>query len=214
MISLFGKTNELINKIDSFIDLITEASLHFKAAIQYYIDNRVAEFNERYAIIVDYENKADALRIDVESQLYSQTLIPESRGDVLGILESMDTVIDWSKSTIQNFSIEKPVIPENLRQKFLELTESVVKAVEALSHSTRAYFYNINAVKDHLHIVKYYEKESDKNSEKIKREIFSMDIDLGQKIQLSYFIRHIDSMADMAEDIANRLSIATIKRIV
>ncbi|HRZ26695.1 MAG TPA: DUF47 family protein [Spirochaetota bacterium] len=214
MISLFSTTKDLIMQIDNFIDLTVTASLHLQEGIREYMGGRFDDFEKRLGVVLDAENNADNLRKEIESRLYSQTLIPESRGDVLGVLESMDTIIDTSKGTLFEFSIEKPVIPEDLKTDFVSLTDPVIKSVEALAYGARAFFYDVYSVKDHIHIVKFYEKECDSASERIKRKIFASDMGLSQKMQLKNLISQIDSMADDAEIIADRLSIASIKRIV
>ena len=214
MISLFSTTKDLIMQIDNFIDLTVTASLHLQEGIREYMGGRFDDFEKRLGVVLDAENNADNLRKEIESRLYSQTLIPESRGDVLGVLESMDTIIDTSKGTLFEFSIEKPVIPEDLKADFVTLTDPVIKSVEALAYGARAFFYDVYSVKDHIHIVKFYEKECDSASERIKRKIFASDMGLSQKMQLKNLISQIDSMADDAEIIADRLSIASIKRIV
>lgn len=211
---LFKKTKRLIVEIDNFLDLASQTGLHFREAVRFYIDNRFDDFEQRFQTIRDAEKRADSSRKIVEASLYTETLIPESRGDVLGILESTDSIIDRAKKTVLNLSIERPVIPERLKPGFLELTEKVVGTVEELVSASRAFFYELHAVKDHLHKVKFFEKEADRMSEKIKREMFSMKLDLSRKIQLSYFINHIDFLADQSEEVANRLSIASIKRVV
>jgi uncharacterized protein len=214
MISLFSTTKDLIMQIDNFIDLTVSASLHLQEGIKEYMNGRFDDFEKRLRVVLDAENNADNLRKEIESRLYAQTLIPESRGDVLGVLESMDTIIDTSKGTLFEFAIEKPVIPEDLKSDFVNLTDPVIKAIEALAYSARAFFYDVYAVKDHIHIVKFYEKECDTASERTKRKVFSSDMGLSQKMQLKNLISQIDSMADNAELIADRLSIASIKRIV
>jgi len=214
MHTLFNRTNELIRKIDQFIDLTAQSSLLFKLALKLYLEKRYDEFENRFISIKQIENQADAVRKDIESQLYEQTLIPESRGDVLGLLENMDYIADSAKSTMLEFSIEKPWVPENIGKGMLDLAEPVNKAVESLVYAVRAYFYDINAVKDHLHLVKFYEREADSQTEKIKRDLFAMDIDLACKTQLGGFIRRIDNLADEALQVADRLNIATIKRVV
>lgn len=214
MVPIFSKTNDLIVKIDNFIDLTMQASLHFKEGLKLYLNNNNEDFEKRLLIIKNSENQADTFRKEIEAQLYTQTLIPESRGDVLGVLESMDCIINSAKSIMFEFSIEVPDIPNEIKNDFIELAEPVIKSVEALTFAARAFFYDINAVKDHLHIVKFYEKEADISAEKTKRKIFKMDLKLSSKIQLKNFIQNIDVLADNAENVANRLSIATIKRIV
>jgi hypothetical protein len=64
-----------------------------------------------------------------------------------------------------------------------------------------------------MHKVIYWETESDKVSTRVQRAIFRNDeLSLCQKGQLRDFVRHIDKIADWAEDVADRLSIYVIKR--
>ena len=214
MFSIFKATKDLVMKIDSFSDLVSESVLHFEEGLKLYIAGKEAEFNERLDIIRRVEARADDLRRDIEAQLYVQTLIPESRGDVLELLEDMDDIIDFSKSIMFDFCVEKPVIPAELHDRFIRLAATAVDSTQALVQSTRSFFYDVNTVKDHLHKVKFFENESDHISEKAKRELFALDIDLSRKLHLKTFIVSIDAVSDTAEDISNRLSIATMKRIV
>lgn len=211
---LFRKTKELVIKIDNFIDLTEQAGLHLKQGVKLYIESRYQEFEERLDLMRETENRADFHRKEIEEQLYTQTLIPESRGDVLGILESMDSVIDRVKFTLLEFSIERPHIPDSLKAGFLEMVDPVKDSISALCGATRSYFYDINGVKNYLNKVKFYEKESDMAAERMKREVYKMELGLSAKMHLGTFIRNIDSLADKSEIVSDRLSIAAIKRIV
>ena len=214
MFSIFRATKDLVTKIDTFIDIVSESVLHFEEALALYLSGRTDEFNERLEVLRRVERRADELRLDIEAQLYVQTLIPESRGDVLGLLENMDDIIDFSKSIMFDFSVEQPVVPGELHDRFIKLASAAVNSTQALVQSTRSFFYDVNRVKDYLHKVKYFESESDHIAEKAKRELFEMDIDLARKLHLKVFIDVIDSVSDVAESISNRLSIATMKRII
>ena len=214
MYSIFSATKDLVMKIDTFIDLVSEAVLHFKEGLNLYLSGKEDEFNERLNIIKILEERADGLRQDIEAQLYVQTLIPESRGDVLGLLENMDNIIDFSKAIMFDFFVEKPDVPELLHERMKKLAETAVDSTQALAQSTRSYFYDVNTVKDNLHKVTFFENESDHIAEKAKREIFELDIDLSRKLHLKNFIVSIDTISDIAENISNRLSIAALKRII
>lgn len=211
---IFNKTKDLVIKIDNFIDLCEQSGLHLKEGVRLYSEERFEEFEQRLDLMRETENRADYHRKNIEEQLYTQTLIPESRGDVLGILESMDSVIDRVKFTLLEFSIERPYIPESLEKGFLEMSEPVKESISALAAATRAFFYDLNAVKNHLNKVKFYEKESDIIAERIKRELYTLELDLSHKIHLGEFIKRIDSLADKAEMVSDRLAIAAIKRII
>jgi hypothetical protein len=214
MYSIFKATKDLVRKIDAFLDLVGESVLHFEEGLKLYLSGSEVEFNERLVIIKNSESRADELRQNIEAQLYVQTLIPESRGDVLDLLEQMDEIIDFSKSIMLDFCVEKPEIPGELHDRLRKLAEIAVDSTQALVQSARSFFYDANTVKDHLHKVKFFENESDYVSEKAKRELFELNISLERKLHIKHFIVSIDSISDVAEDISNRLSIAAMKRNV
>ena len=211
---LFKKTDELIQKIDQFIDLTREASLHFQKALSFYLGEQHFEFEERMAIITEVERNADSLKKDIEGKLYIQTLIPESRSDVLEILETMDRITNSIKHIVKNFSIERPEIPANIADGMADLSSIVDKSVESLTFIARAYFYNPASIRDSLHLVKYYEHDADMLSEKIKRDIFSLDVYLSNKLQLKDFVSSIDGLADIALVVADQINIAASKLVI
>ena len=89
-----------------------------------------------------------------------------------------------------------------------------VKAAEELVQAARAFFKEITAVKDHLHKVYFYEHEADRIGNNLKRLAFQMDIDLSTKFHLRYFVLNVQNVSDRAEDVADRLTIYTIKRTI
>ncbi len=214
-LSPFRRTKALENEIDAFLDKLSESGLLFKRAVQIYLDDGCTpEFEEKLQAVNRLESEADKLRRAIETQLYAQTLIPESRGDVLGLLENLDSVLNLHEGALWGFSIEKPDIPPEFRADFAALCDQSVLAVESIVLASRAFFRNIEAVGDHMHKVMFYEKEADKVSTKLKRAIFASDLSLSHKAHLRSFVEHIDNLADHSEDVADRLAIYTIKRTV
>jgi len=213
--ALFRRTKALENEIDEFLDKLSEGALSFRIAVQIYLAHgRTPAFEEKLTQVNALESSADHLRRSIEIKLYSQTLIPESRGDVLGLLETLDSVMNLMEGALWAFSIETPEIPEPFRADYNTLTDMTVHCVDALTQSARAFFRNIEAVADHNHKVMYFEKEADKISTKLKRAVFESSLALPAKMQLRYFVEKIDDIADRAEDVADRLAIYTIKRTV
>jgi predicted phosphate transport protein (TIGR00153 family) len=214
MVFLLRKTKELEEEIDHYLDLVVKGGLYFKQGLKFYLNGDKKEFNDRLLELDKAESDADILRRTIENKLYTQTLIPEARGDVLGLLESTDHVLNLAQETLHHFSIESPEMLPNLTPLSLELTEATVAAMENLAMAIRAYFRDISSVRDHINKVIFYEKESDKLGKKIKQEIFNGDIDLSRKLHLRYFIDRLERIADLAEDASDRLAIAAIKRTV
>ncbi|PUU88503.1 MAG: hypothetical protein CI948_2284, partial [Halanaerobium sp.] len=158
---------------------------------------------------------ADEHQKDIKYKLYKYMLIPESRADVLGIIEEIDTITDLAKEVIYEISIEKPFIPEELENEFLELVENSTEAVDMLVKAVRAFFEEISQVNDYVNKVHFFEHQADKNEERLKRKIFSEQfekIDIAHKLQLRYFIEEIAALSDQAESVSEDVSVAAIKR--
>ena len=211
---LFKKIKNLEAQIDDYLDMVVEGGFLFNQGIKYFLDGQTEEFESRLENINKTESHADILRREIETKLYLETLIPESRGDVLGVLEACDKVLNMTAETLQQFSVEIPFILDEVKNYYIELTSNSVNAMEEMVAAIRSYFKNINQVRDHINKVQLYETESDKIAAKLKRIVFRTDIELSQKMHMRYFALHIESIADEAEDVCDRLSIAAIKRSI
>ncbi len=214
MLSLFERTKELTTEIDDFLDAVSEGALVFQKGVGDYLSGDVACFEERFAAINELENRCDELRRGIESQLYRHSLIPESRGDVLDLLETLDDVIDTAKNTMSLFMVERPEMVPELKKEWLDLAEAAMRTSEEVVLAARAFFRDPRSVNDHLHKVHFYENEGDRIAMDLKRKIFETDLDLARKIHLRYFALNVDRVADAAEDVADRLSIYAIKRTI
>jgi len=214
-ISIFGRTRALEGEIDDFLDKLSQCSLLFKIAIKVYLkEGCTDDFESRLQDVNKMESDADRLRRTIETKLYAQTLIPDSRGDVLGLIENLDRLLNLYEGALWAFFIEKPDIPEIFHNDFETLTDMATQSVDSLVLAARGFFRNIETVNDHNHKVMFFEKEADKVSTKLKQAIFGSDLELSRKTHLRNFVEHIDNIPDWAEDVADRLAIYTIKRTI
>ncbi|MCD6204974.1 MAG: DUF47 family protein [Candidatus Marinimicrobia bacterium] len=211
---LLRKTKALEAKIDEYLDCVIQGNLLFKQGIKFYLSETTNEFEDRLHSLEKVESRGDRLRREIETRLYSDTLIPESRGDVLGLLESTDRVLNLLTETLQQFYVEIPRILDDLDHLYMDLTDAVVSSVESMVMAIRAYFTDITTVRNYTNKVLFYETESDKIARKIKWEVFRTDLTLSEKFHMRYFAYHLELIADQAEDVCDRLSIAAIKRFV
>lgn len=211
--ALLLKTTRFVeSQIDTFLDVVSDSALLFQLGIEDYLMKRYEQFEERLTLIRENEKKADDLRVGIERYLYERTLIPENRGDVLAILENTDEVVDNIKDSLMQFSIEMPQIPDELNDLWLQTTRASVAAVEQLVYAVRSFFRDIAAVNNYIHKVYFFEREADHIGEKLRRQIFSLNIDLSLKSQLRFFAIHIEKVSDSAQAVCDRLAIYTIKR--
>lgn len=214
MTRLFKTNKQIEVQLDEFLDLVVKGGLIFRQAVPHYLQGRLEEFEASLQELRETEEKGDELRRQIESKLYLRTLIPESRGDVLGLLESSDKVLNRFTETASQFSVELPQIPADLHPVFIDLAGYASTTSEGMVKAIRAYFRDLAAVRDNINQVLFFRKEANKAAEKFKRAVFRRDLRLSHKIHLRYFAYHVELIAEEAEDVCDRLSIATIKRYI
>jgi uncharacterized protein len=212
MALLFKKTKKVELQIDEYLDHIVQGGLVFREGVRFYLEGRLEEFEARLAVLREMENTADGLRRAIESQLYLKTLIPESRGDVLGLLESADRVLNITTDTLLEFSVEIPSLPKEVHRPFLDMVEYAVNCCDHTVGGIRAYFRNLEAVRDHINKVQLYRRETNRMAENIKRTIFRRRMSLSKKIHVRYFSYHVERIAEQSDDVCDRLAIAAIKK--
>jgi predicted phosphate transport protein (TIGR00153 family) len=210
---LFGRTWALENQIDEFLDKVSEAGLVFSRATRVYLDQGSCEEFETFLDqVASIEQRGDELRRTIEAELYVRTLIPDLRADVLALLEDMDHLVNVYEGNLFRISIQTPDIPESFHRGYKELVETVVSCVDSVVLAARAFFRDIETVRDHSSKTIFLETEADKISTKLQRTIFASDLPLERKMHLRYFVERIDELANSAEDVADALQIYTIKR--
>lgn len=212
----FKHANKSIELIDAFLNTIDQGALIFKEGVKNYLFGNRENFVDNLKTLSSLETDADIIRRKIENILYTQSLMPQLRGDIMRLLEEFDNIIDISKKSLFQFDVEVPNIPPVLNPDMVKLTEICAAAVESLVPAARAYFRSPETVKEHIHRVYLYEKEADKLADSIKRKVFQeLPISkLSEKFHLRYFTLHIESLSDAAERAADLLSIMAIKRTV
>jgi len=209
-------TKNLILKIDEFFDDIDLGLLVFREGVKAYLNKDMEAFNRHILKVESLENNADKLQRSIENEMITHSILPQHRADVSTLIDEMDEIIDTVKSSLNEFSIEMPEIPESLNKNFISIMEASVSAGEELIPAARAYFKAPYTVREKLLKVYYFESETDKISKTTKKIIFQemKEIDLAQKAHLRYIIHHIESISDTAQKAADLLSAMAIKIIM
>jgi hypothetical protein len=212
----FKHANESIELIDGFLNSIDQGALIFKEGVKNYLLGNRDSFLDNLKTLSKLETEADITRRKIENILYTQSLMPQLRGDIMRLLEEMDNIIDMAKKSLFQFDVEVPNIPTALNQDLIKLTELCCSAVESVVPAARAYFRSPENVKERIHRVYLFEREADKLADAIKRKVFQeLPIArLSEKFHLRYFTLHIETLSDAAQRAADLLSIMAIKRTI
>ena len=210
----YSRTRALESQVDAFLDTVQRGILAMHEAMRCYLEQDQEEFERGLGQVRDHESQADELSRDIEMTLYTYSLLPESRGDVLQLLEMIDSLVDQSKDLLGRLHSELPNIPEEFRPGFLRLTEMSAQAADFAIKAARSYFRKPDNVAHDVNKVDFYESEADRVALKLKRAVFQTDLSLSEKLHLRYFVDSVESISDIAEDVGAVVNIATIKRSV
>ena len=111
----------------------------FERGWQVYLDEGLTErFNHLVGTTHKEESRADDLRRRIEWELYSKALIPESRGDILGLVESVDRLLSLAEWSMMEVQLQKLEVPQTLQESFGKLVHVVHSCCEAVDDAVRA----------------------------------------------------------------------------
>jgi predicted phosphate transport protein (TIGR00153 family) len=139
-------------------------------------------------------------------------LLPESRGDLLGLLETFDKLPNIAETVAFLFSCQSMVLPVDLHPAYKDLLMVNVDAYKLARRTVDTVMTNPKAT---LHVTKdveHKESESDRLERDLIREIYSRDISMGEKLALKEAVLLIGKISDRAESLADRVAIIAIKR--
>ncbi len=171
-----------------------------------------AKFDSELKSTQDFESAADDMRREIEHTLYGKALLPDSRGDLLGLLESFDRIPGIAENVLWVLSCQRMKIPVDMQPLLKSLADVNLQAY----YLTRKAVDNLmNNPRVTLHTTKAVEKK-ESESDDLEREIicmlFDSDMETGSKILYRDLVLLIGNISDLAETTADRISIIAIKR--
>ena len=96
--ALFGRSKAVERKIDAFLDKVSEVALVVVAEVQASVESdRVGleeEQRRRSRQILELKKECSRLRREIESELYTERLIPDLLGDVASLIEALNGLVE------------------------------------------------------------------------------------------------------------------------
>lgn len=213
---LFGaRTHQIEVVLDEYLDKLNGITSYMDGAIRAYLNQDTEEFSRRFRQINEFENQLDTLRRDIEAEIYSKRLLPDTRDDVLELLENLDKIPNRIQSTIREMTFQKICIPEGLHSSLTELAGRNVQIVQVLIRVINAFLYRPHDVRDSVKDLSHHEHEGDVIEQQVLKLIFDdASLGLAEKMQLYRFVERVGSICDMAEDLGDHIMIWAIKRLL
>ena len=212
---LFHKTKLLESKINTFLDNIIQGGEVLTLAFQCYLEKGATpKFLQLKEKVSALEAENDSLRRGLENQLYAQLLLPDMRSDILALVEGCDKIINKYETDLILMSVEQPKIPSKIQKEIAHLVSTNIQCVACLVESVKTALAG-KPVSTGIRSVSELEHQVDLQAVDLKRCVFQeLKLPLAQQMQLKEFIYSIEKISDMAEDLADLLSIFVVKHAV
>ncbi len=194
--------DSVINCLDEFRNTFTE----------YCKSSDRAQLASDYTRVHKAESIADDIRREIEVMMYTKALFPESRGDILGLLETMDKVPNEAESAVRMILNQHIEIPEQFRPDILQLVDICHRCVSAMIESVNKLFSEFTNATVAIGKIDELESEADFIEENLIENIFASNIEGWRKLLLRDLVKRIAGVSDRAENVGDRVRIIVAKR--
>jgi len=207
------KAREIESAIEEYLDQAEACLAAFDKAMAVYFAEPLGDaFEQLVAETSAAESQADQQRREIEAAMYGRALIPEARGDVLGMLESIDLVPNQAEDAVQQIWLQGLVVPEKHVEEVKTLVAVNCEAFALLCGAARAMFTDVAQVVPLARKVSQAEARADRIERGLIKAIFDAPGQTADKILLKEIVQEIAAISDRAENASDRLRIIAVKR--
>jgi predicted phosphate transport protein (TIGR00153 family) len=212
-LSLFFKKQYAVEeKIQRLLRYLEDMAHLYEETYKAFLDGRVEDLTQGNTELGKIEKELDDLGRQIQMSLLHESLMPDSRDDLLWFLTKMDKVPSSFKHSLSDIVLEKPEIPEDFHLPLKDMLGYTHDAVKALANATDALFSDLRAVRQHVEEVGRQESMVDKIEYKLLQSVFEDEkFDLAQKYQLKGVLKQLGAVTNLAEDVADAVLILATK---
>jgi predicted phosphate transport protein (TIGR00153 family) len=212
---LFKKELQLEKLIYSYLENLGKIQNHFVKAMNTYLKSGVSD---DFCFLMDqthkYESRADDLRDEINELMYSRALIPESREDIMDLLERVDTIPRSFEQALNLIRTEKIAFPEFLVLDIQELVRISMESCDLMAKQIDVMIKKKAGIRALMSTIDQNESHCDHIERRIITRLFDSDLDALRKLQLKELVIVLGEISDQTERVSKRINIMTLKRRV
>ncbi len=210
-----NKQKELQSQISEYCESILKCMDSFQNAVQHYcVDSDRDAAKTSFTEVHKAESRADDIRREIEVMMYSKSLFPESRGDIMGLLETMDRVPNQAENAIRMIWNQYVTIPQEHVAELLTLVGVCCRSASAMVEAAEKLFSDFTNTAVAVGKIDELESEGDKIEASLIEKVFSGNVDSISSIIFRDFIECVASISDRAENVGDRIRIIVAKRTI
>ena len=213
MVFFWKKQADVRQMIDEYLNTVDICMERFHDSMaRFLVTGCTQEFDHEVEEVHKFESMADDLRRKIQMTLYGKALLPDSRGDLLVLLEFYDRIPGAAEEALFLTQVLCLAIPAEMLDDVHKLVDVNVEAYRRVRESMNTLFDNPNETLYQTRGVDAKESESDRLERTLIRKGFRSDMEVGEKMLFKELVQLIGRISDQAENTADRIGIVAIKR--
>lgn len=212
---LFKKENQLNNLISNYLENLVKTQEHFVKAMDTCLDEGICG---EFAFLIEqthkFESKADDIRDEINFLMYSRALIPESREDVMNLIEQVEVVPRIFELILHLIRTQKIKIPDFVLPEVKNLIRMSVESCDLMIKQIDLMLKNREGIRALMTTIDHNESHCDHIERSLMTKVFDSSLDSIHKIQLKELIIAMGEVSDQADRVSKRVNIMVLKRRV
>lgn len=212
---LFKKEQQLESLITQYLENLTRTQEHFVKAMDTCLDQGLCG---EFAFLIEqthkFESKADEIKEDINVLMYSRALIPESREDIMNLLEQVECIPRIFELILHLIRSQKLKLPEFIVLDVKDLIRISVESCDLMIKQIDLMLNNRQGIRALMSTIDHNESHCDHIERSLMIKVFESNIDRIDKLQLKELIIAMGEISDQADRISKRVNILNLKRRV
>jgi len=212
---LFRKQHQVQILVERYLEHIRNVQQAFSQGINSCLDGDVRDdFNTLVDETHHFESRADDVREEIKTLMYSKVLLPEARGDIMGLLESIDQIPRFFEIVLNIIRSQKLTIPDVIVSEVRELVSVSLESCDLMIKQVEDLLQRGRRIPELLDVIDEKESQCDAIEHRIIITLFDSDIDPFLKIQLKELVVFLGEISDQADRVSKQINIINLKRRV
>jgi len=191
---------------------VDETLSYFQEALSAYLEGETKKASELALETHQAEGRADDVRREVEAELLGGALLAHSRREILEVIEGVDKLANAGEAALDYLLLQRVRIPEEIKPILREIMVKNQEIFEEVKQSLHLLFQDMSRALEHTKAIEIKEGEIDHLERSVIKQLFNMDIDLAEKIQMHGLVEELVELSDRAEDLSDRIDIMIAER--
>jgi predicted phosphate transport protein (TIGR00153 family) len=212
---LFRKQSQIESLIYSYLDSLRMTQTRFSEALGLCLaHNTDGTFTFLTEQTHKFESKADDIREEITTLMYGKALLPESRGDIMSLLEEVDVIPRVFERVLYMIKMQKLSIPDFIVPDIEKLVSVSLASFELTLKQIENLLKRHREIRALVATIDYNESECDHIQRRIITRVFDSDLEPFLKMQLKELVSCIGEISDQADRVSKRVNIISMKRRV